>query len=116
MSDRQATLLRDEVGALEPGRSRRYTAALRGRIVDLVRARRAQGLSWSQLSEQVGVPLDTLRRWCVGETPALDSRMRRVQVVAERKSAGVVSVVCASGHRVEGLTLEQTIALLRALG
>jgi hypothetical protein len=116
MSDRQATLLRDEVGAHEPGRGRRYSAALRARIVDLVRERRGQGVSWSQLSEQVGVPLDTLRRWCVGETGAVNSRMRRVQVVAERKPAGIVNVVCASGHRVEGLTLEQAIALLRALG
>jgi transposase-like protein len=115
MSDRQASSLRDTVASLPSGRSRRYSDGLKARILDVVRARREEGASWVQLSEQLGVSLETLRRWCVDAPPKATSRMRRVQVVAERK-ASVVSVVSSSGHRVEGLTLEQAITMLRALG
>jgi hypothetical protein len=38
-----------------------------------------------------------------------------VQVVAERHERGA-TVVSASGHRIEGLTLEEAISVLRALG
>lgn len=82
----------------------------------MVRARREQGASWEQLAEQLGVSLETLRRWSAGDPPKAARRMRRVHVVRERERAGGVSVVSAAGHRVEGLTLDQTITLLRALG
>jgi transposase-like protein len=116
MSDRQASSLRDAVASLPSGRSRRYSEALRARILEVVRARREEGASWAQLSEQLGVSLESLRRWCVGAPPKAAPRMRRVRVVAEPKAPSTVSVVSPSGHRVEGLTLEQVIALLRALG
>jgi hypothetical protein len=38
-----------------------------------------------------------------------------VRVVADRDEA-TVSVVSASGHRIDGLTLPEAIAVLRALG
>jgi transposase-like protein len=116
MSDRQASSVRDAIALLPSGRSRRYSAALKARVLDVVRARREQDASWEQLSEELGVSLETLRRWYVVQPPRAARRLRRVHVVAERERAGAVSVVSASGHRVEGLTLDQTIALLRALG
>jgi hypothetical protein len=116
MSDRQASSVCDAVASLPPGRSRRYSPGLKTRILDVVRARREQGASWDQLAEQLGVSLETLRRWFVGHPPKVKRRMRRVQVVAERERTVGVIVVSVSGHRVEGLTLEQTIELLLALG
>jgi hypothetical protein len=116
MSDRQASLVRDAVASLPSGRSRRYSPTLKTRILDVVRASREQGASWEQLAEQLGVSLETLRRWYVAHPPKAARRMRRVRVVGEQERLGGMSVVSASGHRVEGLTLDQTIALLRALG
>jgi hypothetical protein len=115
MSDRRALSVRDAVASLPSGRSRRYSQALKTRIVEVIRTHRAQGTSWEQLSEQLGVSLETLRRWYVDHPPKTARRMRRVHVVGERERACGLSVVSPSGHRVEGLTLDQTIALLRAL-
>ncbi len=88
---------------------------LKARILEAVHARRAQGVSWAQLAEQLGVSLETLRRWCAATTAKSPARMRRVRVVAERSSVSV-TMVSASGHRVEGLTIDQVITLVRALG
>jgi transposase-like protein len=116
MTDRQASALHDAVSALPSGRSRRYSPALKARILDVARAGRAQGASWVQLAEELGVSLETLRHWCATIPTKRPTRMRRVRVVAERPATIGVSVVSSSGIRVEGLTLEQVIALLRALG
>ena len=116
MTDRKTFALRDAVAALPSGRSRRYSSALKARILDVLQARRAQGASWAQLAEQVGVSLETLRRWSATTSTKGAARMRRVRVVAERPASSGVSLVSASGHRVDGLTLEQIVTLLRALG
>lgn len=116
MTDRQTSALHDAVSALPSGRSRRYSPALRSRILDVVHARRAQGASWAQLAEQLDVSLETLRRWYATTSTKGVTRMRRVRVVAERPASSGVTLVSASGNRVEGLTLEQVIAMLRALG
>jgi hypothetical protein len=84
--------------------------------LDVVQARRAEGTSWAQLAERLGVSLETLRRWCATTPMKSAARMRRVRVVADRALSSGVSLVSASGHRVEGLTLEQLVTLLRALG
>jgi transposase-like protein len=117
MTDRQASALHEIVSALPSGRSRRYSPALRARILDVVQAHRAQGASWAQLAEQLDVSLETLRRWCASTSRKKGAaRMQRVRVVADRPASSAVSLVSASGNRVEGLTLEQVIALLQALG
>jgi transposase-like protein len=116
MTDRQASALHDVVSTLPSGRRRRYARALKARIVDVAQARRAQGATWTQLAEQLGVSLETLRRWCAMTSTKGPARMRRVRVVAHPAASSVVSLVSASGHRVEGLTLEQVVVLLRALG
>jgi len=57
---------------------------------------------------------ETLRRWCVSEEPKARALVP-VRVVADRDE-GTVSVASAGGHRIEGLTLQAAIAVLRALG
>ena len=116
MTDRQAPALHDAVSVLRSGRGRRYSPALKARILEVVRAHSAEGASWAQLAEQLGVLLETLRHWCATTPKKGATRMRRVRVVGERPASGGLSLVSASGIRVKGLTLEQVIALLRALG
>jgi hypothetical protein len=55
-----------------------------------------------------------VRRWCM-PTRAV-GRMRVVHVVAEPSAKREVTVLAPSGHRVEGLSLDEAAALLRALG
>ena len=71
------------------------------------------------MANELGLRIETLRRWCVGREPdASPSRvvkLRPVEVVAE-SATRELSVVSRSGLRVEGLTLEDVVALLRAVG
>ena len=83
--------------------------------MELARAQRAQGASWAQLSEQLGVSLESVRRWCEIASTEGSRPMRRVRVVAEQSAARGVSVVSVGGHRIEGLSLEEAIAVVRAL-
>jgi len=103
------------VASHEPARGKRYPAELKARIIELAQMRRLESASWVQIAGDVGIAFETLRRWCLA-APAQRSRvMVPVRVVADRGER-VVSVVSSGGHRIEGLTLEEAVAVLRLLG
>jgi len=99
------------ISTQRPSRGRPYSAGIRGAVVEFGQRRRADGATWKQIASELGMPFDTVRRWCL-DAPA----MRRVVVVADESPRGNVAVASPAGHRIEGLTLEQAIAVLRALG
>jgi transposase-like protein len=116
MTNRQGSSLQDAISSLPKGPSRRYSRELKARIVEVARAQRAQGASWEKLSKQLGVSLESVRRWCAMASTKRPVRMQRVRVVAERSTARGVSVISAGGHRIEGLTVQEAVTVLRALG
>ena len=97
-------------------RGKRYSAELRERVVQWARPRHAAGQSWPELASELGVALDTVRRWCVGQPSRKSSRRKvvPVQVVdnAPSVAAGPVSVTI---WRANGLSAAQAAELLRAL-
>ncbi len=97
-------------------RGKRYPAELRRRVVQWALPRHAAGQSWPELALELGVALDTVRRWCVGQPPRKSSRRKvvPVQVVdgAPGVAAGSVSVTV---WRASGLSAAQAAELLRAL-
>lgn len=101
------------------GRGRRYDGALMERARDFAEQRRREGRSWQSVANELCVRVETLRRWCVGCEPGASRpsvvRLRPVEVVAE-PATRELSVVSRSGLRVEGVTLEDVVALLRAVG
>lgn len=102
--------VRAEVAALGRRYSgQRYPAELRERIIELARAMRGDGAGWDRIGAEVGVRGETLRRWC-GVKRA--ERMVPVHVVADQSAVAVVS---PSGWRIEGLSLADAAALLRAM-
>jgi hypothetical protein len=104
--------LRQALSAHVPGRGSRYEVGLKARAIAFANERRAEGRTWASIAEELGLRFETLRRWC---TPARSSRsMRAVEVIDEAPSS--LSIASPSGLRIEGATLEQAIALLRALG
>lgn len=107
----RAPALRRALDAHAPGRGKRYEAALKSAVVKHAIAERAAGRSWATIATELGLRFETLRRWCVVEAPRA---MRRVELVAE-PAVRTLAVVSPSGARVEGLTLEEATALLRAL-
>jgi len=103
------------VASHEPGRGKRYCAELKGRVTEAARSRRSEGAGWREISAEMGVAAETLRRWCMGVGPKQSPTMLPVRVVADRDERAV-SVVSPSGHRIDGLTLREAVGVLRALG
>lgn len=58
--------------------------------------------------------METVRRWCLEGEPRRH-RLRPVEIVPEQSAGGLV-VLSHSGLRIEGLTIADVAALLRALG
>jgi hypothetical protein len=114
MTARHASLLRAALASHDPGRGKRYPPALKARIIEFAQSRRGDGASWAEVAGDIGIAFETLRRWCMA-AEAKPRTMVPVRVVADRDEA-TVSVVSAGGHRVDGLTLPEAIAVLRALG
>ena len=113
--------LEAEFRGIKPGRGTRYSRVLRERALALVQERLAHGATLSAAAEQLGLPIETVRRWRA-EAPAVERALRPVEVVIEDASgpgrslgAGLV-LITANGHRVEGLALAQVAQLLEVLG
>jgi transposase-like protein len=64
MMNRDASSLQNAISSLPKGPSRRYSRELKARIVEVGREQRAQGKSWEQVSKQLGVSIESVRRWC----------------------------------------------------
>jgi hypothetical protein len=86
---------------------------LRERVRRWAALRREQGQSWTAIASELGLGLDTLRRWCaVSPSTALVA----VTVIADGSSERLVSIASPMGFRIEGLSLAEASELLRALG
>jgi hypothetical protein len=124
MTMRKVTTLREEIAAHEAARGKRYDTALKARVIAFAERRRGAGHSWEMISTELGMCFETLRRWCV-DRPSKAAAMKTVKVidapspgslvVASRPSSPL-SVVSPGGLRIEGITLDEVIALLRVLG
>jgi len=115
MPRRNASSLRAALSAPTPGRGKPYPAALKVRIAEYVRSERSSGATWAQLTSELGVSGESLRYWCSNIASPGSRALVPVSVVPEREEP-TIAVVSASGHRIEGLTLRDAVAVLRALG
>jgi hypothetical protein len=89
-------------------RGRRFGAAAKTRIAAHVRERRAAGERLSAISTELGIPEETLSRWC-----RRPSGFVTVEVQSQRASALVVRG--PRGLVIEGLDLDQVAELVRRL-
>jgi DNA-binding transcriptional regulator YiaG len=115
MTNQQVWRVRAAVAKHRPERGKRYSPELKARIVEFAASRHDEGVSWDGVATELGLSTETLRNWRMGEAPAGSQAMVPVHVVAERAGRGV-SVVAVSGHRIEGLSLDEAVYVLRALG
>jgi len=118
--DERAKRIRQEAtrcarGAL--GR-RRYPSAIRCEAAMYFREQQGRGVKQRWISEQLGIPVKTLKYWAREDGCGL----RPVEVVSELSSIdagkdGVgLRLVTPRGCRVEGLTEAQLVSLLKVLG
>ena len=131
----EAKLIRRWIEQERPGRGRKYTPALRQRILAFVEESKRTGMSVREISETIGVSRDTIVGWR-GSEPASPAEAAAVpfevpvDLAVEPVSRALVPVevtpstvqlggglalVTPSGFRVEGLSLEQAFALVREL-
>ncbi|HEX4352665.1 MAG TPA: hypothetical protein VHZ95_07125 [Polyangiales bacterium] len=125
----EAKQIRAEVAALKPGRGRKYTKALRGRVLAWMARAREDGMFEIEASHSIGVPLTRIEGWrkaerelaatvvpCTAapratETTALVPVCMRDELLPFGPG---ISFATPSGYRVDGLTLDQALGLLRA--
>jgi len=96
-------------------RGARIPPALRAAIAAYACDERATGASCRAIAERLGVSSESIRRW-VGTGAARDGMaggLVPVHVVAEAVRS--LTVWSPTGYRVEGLSVEETAALLRRL-
>ncbi|MCC6899211.1 MAG: hypothetical protein IT377_09570 [Polyangiaceae bacterium] len=90
---------------------------MKQQVVAWAQRRRAQGAAWPAIADELGLGLDTVRRWCLAsKKSASPSRaMVPVRVVAQ-SAARPATLVSLSGWRVDGLTVAEAAEMLRSLG
>jgi transposase-like protein len=115
MTGRSLSTLRAALASHEAGRGKRYPRELKTRITEYARARRGDGASWAQIAGDLGIAFETLRRWCVVVEPKGSRAMVPVRVIADDADR-TVTVGSPAGYRIEGITLREAVAVLRALG
>ena len=113
--------MRRELDRVPVRRGTCFPRDLKQRAARWIVERRAAGDSVEAIAAELGIAPGTVLRWSVivpGNVAAPASRsIVPVKVVAEPEPRKrLVSVVSATGFRIEGLTLTEAAALLRALG
>jgi hypothetical protein len=111
MPHRPSPKLLRALAAHQPARGKLYAPAIQALVVEFAQRCRSEGVSWNRIAVDLGIPFETVRRWCM-RAPT----MRAIEVVDEVRRSGSIAVVSPSGHRLEGLTLEESVTVLRALG
>ena len=89
----------------------RYPSQLKQAVAEYTRTRRSAGVSYETVVVELGLPLNTLRRWCEGSP---EGRLASVELTAEATWDGAV-LVTRSGHRVEGLSVRALCEVLERL-
>jgi hypothetical protein len=113
----EAKQLRTEVGKLRPDKRRRYSADLRRRLLDWVARAEVSGMPIYECSRMLGIKTWRFQMWRESDRRAAEREKVLALVPVEMPLVPSSSVVLMtpSGYRVEGLTVEQVVALLREL-
>lgn len=119
--DRLEVQAREAVRGLgRRGRTQRIPGAVRERVTAYAREARARGVSWRRIAKAVGLSAAGVQRFAQAR-PA-SGRAVLVPVVvptaaeARLPASEGLRLVTPGGHRVERLSLDEVLALLRALG
>jgi hypothetical protein len=115
MIDHEARILRGELAARDRGRGKHYPARLRDRVSTWLQQQVASGATLRPAAEVIALDAETARRWLRASSPPVTALVP-VEVIAAPDTRRSVGLVSPSGHRIEGLTLDEAAALLRRIG
>lgn len=121
--EKTISALREQIERTEEDQGGRkvFAAALRDAVVELAHAWLASGQSRSALARRLGLNPATLAWWLHRHGPAASEAavVRPVHLVEDgappRVAAGPRTVRLPSGACIEGLTLDEVLAVVRAL-
>lgn len=118
--DEEARKIREELKGLGRGRTTRIPDDLRDAIGVYARRQRHRGASWPEVGELLGLSGATVRRIAREVKGAPRGRRALVPVTVrsvkkEERSERALSLVVPNGLRVEGLDVDDTARLIRAL-
>jgi hypothetical protein len=108
----EAREIRQEIEALERGRTTPIPQATRERVLAYTRRERSRGKSWRTIGDELGLSPAGLQRWSKGSGGR--SRLRPVRVVTSPAPSSL-ALVSPRGYRLEGLSLEQAVQVLGEL-
>jgi hypothetical protein len=111
--DRELRDLTRAIGAFRKRRDARYPAKLRIRIAAWVAAQRERGEWWTDISAALCMPTQTLVRWTEA-LGAVGAEMKAVDVI-DAPPIGTVTLVAPTGLRIEGVSIDAAIAILRGI-
>ena len=117
--DRELRNLRRELATVERGRGRRYPEALRQRIAGWARRRRGEGASLREISGDLGVSPEGLRRWSAAAAAPAAPTLRPIEVVAKsdsREHDREIRIVTPYGARTRSTEDELLRAIARGAG
>jgi hypothetical protein len=119
--DRLEVQAREAVKGLgRRGRTQPIPAEVRERVVAYAQRARAQGRSWRGIAKSVGLSAAGVQRFVNAKPTARRAALVRVAVQPQASEASPAALslvwVTPSGHRLERLSLQDAVALLRALG
>jgi transposase-like protein len=120
MTMHEGERLRRELQRRGSARGKQFDPELRRRIVAFAEQRRRDGASWMAIATELGACFETVRRWCGGGSIGPARQLRRVEVIAdpvvELPARAALAVVTPNGLRIEGVGLDDVVALVQALG
>ena len=114
MAQREAEHLRRELDRVGARRGPCFSEDLKRRATAWIVKRRAAGVRVAEVAAELGLAQGTVLSWSA-RARATHSLVP-VEVVTEPSAEKTVSVVSPSGFRIEGLSLLEAAALLRAVG
>ena len=107
--------LRLEILRLGDPRKRQYPEELRAKILDWVERSKLDGTNEDSCAETLDVPRQRFSSWRSWRRSVRTQKaLVPVEIRDEGKPFGPLAFVAPSGHRIEGLTIGEAIALLRA--
>src|SRR5271170_3078696 len=104
--DRDLRDLSRAVAAFRKRGDARYPAKLRARITAWVAAKRDRGEWWTEISEAIGLPTQTLVRWT--NASSAGTEMKPVDVI-DAPPIGTVTLIAPTGLRIEGVSIDAAI-------
>ncbi len=111
--DRELRDLVRAIAALRKSGDARYPTKLRARITAWVAVQRERSEWWTDISTALGMPAQTLVRWTESEGDVA-TEMKAVDII-DAPPIGTVTLIAPTGLRIEGVSIDAAIAILRGI-